>query len=410
MLRAFSFLRSGRRSYRELGSLSLITFLFGIIYGLFSFYLPIFTETAVRNVALVGMLLALVEIMGIIVDLPLGAFADRYGRRRTIFLGAILLAASALFFQFSAWSILALAISLAFYGIVVELILIPGDAELMAVSPRRRSGKFFGIYEMAHNFGYSVGPFIGGFLIWYTPPPVFWTLIGLSLLLAALALFFTKQKKEKGEPMTHAIASVIKRDHYLISSIREFSLLRFQGWMLLLFFFTFAFRWGAIALLEPLFALDIGLHPIWVGLIYSASTLPFLLFSVPAGNLSDKYGAKPFIVGGLIIMGAATFLFGFFESALLLFVFAFMAAIGDAILVPVVYAFMDTLSDRHFKGRITSVLALTEDTGYFFGPLVAGLVAHFFGFPAAFWSFGVFILIVMFIAMAIRFTNTVPNS
>lgn len=395
----------GRASYRSLASLSVLTFLFGIIYGLFSFYLPIFAEEAVKNVALVGVLLAVVEIMGILVDLPLGAFADRYGRRKTIFLGAVLLVLAALFFQLSASSLIFLVLALAFYGIVVEFVLIPEDAELMAISPRRRSGKFFGLYESAHNFGYSVGPFIGGFLIWFVSPPVFWVLIGLALILALWALFFVKQKPQKGESAVRALSFVMKRDHYFLSSIREFQLLGFEGWLLLLFFFTFAFRWGAIALLEPLFALDLGLHPVWVGLIYSASTLPFLFFSAWVGSASDKYGVKPFIAGGLFLMGVATFLFGAFEEAWVLFALSFIAAIGDSLLVPVVYASLDTLSDYRFKGRITSVVALTEDSGYFFGPLVAGLAAHYFGFPVTFYAFGVFILLIMMVAMFIKFQS-----
>lgn len=384
--------------------ISVLTFLFGIVYGLFSFYLPIFAEGAVKNVALVGILLALVEIAGIFVDLPFGAFADRYGRRRTIFLGALLLGFSAFFFQLSSFSIIAIAVALIFYGIVIELVLIPEDAELMALSPRRHSGRFFGIYESAHNFGYAIGPFIGGILIWrYASPPVFWTLAVLCFILAVWALFFKSKRGEHGQSLFSAARSVIKRDHYLVSSIREFSSLGFQGWMLLLFFFTFAFRWGAIALLEPLFALDLGLHPVWVGLIYSASTLPFIFFSGPAGFYSDKYGVKPFIVAGLSLMALATFLFGAFTGAIVLFTLAFMAAIGDAILVPVVYASFDALASRHFKGRITSVVAIAEDSGYFFGPLIAGPIVYLFGFPAAFYSFGIFILAVTGVAFFVKF-------
>lgn len=279
MAHPYRFLLRDHKSYRDLVIISVLTFIFGIIYGLFSFYLPIFVEGAVKNVALVGIFLALVEIMGILVDLPFGAFADRYGRRRTIFLGAILLGVAAFFFQLSAVSVIILAFALAFYGIVIELVLIPGDAELMSLSPRMRSGRFFGIYESAHNFVYAVGPFIGGFLIWYSPPPVFWALIVLSLFLVVWSFFFKNKKEESGETILNAARAVIKRDHYFISSIKEFRLLGFRGWVLLLFFFTFAFRWGAIALLEPLFALNLNLHPIWVGLIYSASTLPFIFLA-----------------------------------------------------------------------------------------------------------------------------------
>ena len=134
MAHVVSLFRHDRKSYQQLTRLSAVTFVFGLIYGLFSFYLPIFVESSVKNIAVVGMFLAVVEIMGMAVDLPLGAFADRVGRRKTIFLGALSLFFSALIFELSSGSLLLLATALVFYGVIVELVLIPQDAELMALN------------------------------------------------------------------------------------------------------------------------------------------------------------------------------------------------------------------------------------------------------------------------------------
>lgn len=280
MIRPSIFL--SQKSYRELRLVSFTAFLFGIIYGLFSFYLPIFTNSLLENVAYAGLFLALVEFTGIAFDLPIGAFTDRYGRRRTILLGSILLTAAALLFQ--VWqSIFGLLVALAAYGIVIELVIIATDAELMAVSPRHRSGKFFGIYEALHNFGYSVGPFLGGVLLLFSPPPVFWTLITLCLCLFGFTYFFLEKREKKDGSILHTAEEVIRKDHFFESSIKEFMKIGFTGWMLSLFYFTYAFRWGAFALLEPIFALRLGIDPIWVGLIYGAATLPFLFFE-PIGR------------------------------------------------------------------------------------------------------------------------------
>lgn len=390
-----------RRSYRELSLVSFAAFIFGIIYGLFSFYLPIFVEDIVKNVALVGIFLALVEVAGLLFDLPIGAFTDRYGRRRTIMLGAVLLALSALFFE--AWqTLLGLAVTLVAYGIVIEFVIIANDAELMAVSPRHRSGRFFGIYEALHNFGYSIGPFLGGFLLLFTSPPVFWVLALFCLLLFFFAYFFLEKRERKHDSFLHTTEEVIRKDHFFAGSIREFRKVGFIGWILLLFYFTFAFRWGAFALLEPIFALRLGIDPVWVGLIYGASTLPFLFFSPFAGNFVDRYGVKLPTAVSLFLMGSATFLFGTSESPYLLFFFAFVAAIGDSILVPTLLASFDTLSSRHLKGRISSVVNVVEDSGYLLAPLLAGLIAHFLGFAWAFYAFGLFIFAVTAIALFVR--------
>ena len=341
------------------------------------------------------------ELVGLLFDLPIGAFTDRYGRRRTIILGALLLGVSALLFQ--AWqTVLGLAVALVFYGIVIEFVIIATDAELMAVSPRGRSGRFHGIYEALHNFGYAVGPFLGGVLLSFAPPPVFWTLATVCLLLFLFALFFMEKRETKHDSILATAEAVIEKDRFLVSSIKEFRKIGFAGLMLSLFYFAFSFRWGAIALLEPIWTLKLGIDPLWVGAIYGASALPFLFVSPFAGNFTDHHGSKRAIVAGLFLMGTATFLFGTAQNPYLLFAYAFIAAVGDAILVPTVLASFDTLASRHFKGRISSAVNVVEDFGYLLSPIPAGLIAHFIGFDWAFYLFGTFILCIMVVALFTR--------
>ena len=282
-----AFIRN-HKAYRELSLVSFAAFLFGIIYGLFSFYLPIFAENILQNIALVGVFLAIVEVVGLLFDLPIGAFTDRYGRRRTIILGSLLLACAAIFFE--AWqTFLGLAVTLAVYGIVIEFVIISTDAELMAISPRHRSGKFFGIYEALHNFGYTLGPFLGGVLLLLTPPPIFWVLAGFCLMLFFFAYFFMERRETKHESFIKTAEEVIVKDHFFAGSIKEFRKIGFVGWVLCLFYFTYAFRWGAFAMLGPIFTLRLGIDPIWVGLIYGSATLPFLFLSPSSGSFVDRF-------------------------------------------------------------------------------------------------------------------------
>ena len=101
-------------------------------------------------------------------------------------------------------------------------------------------------------------------------------------------------------------------------------------------------------------------------------------------------------------MGTGTFLFGTSENPYILFVYALIASMGDAILVPTILASFDTLSSRHFKGRISSAVNVVEDFGYLLAPIPAGFIAHFIGFSWAFYLFGAFILCVMVVALFTR--------
>jgi len=101
-------------------------------------------------------------------------------------------------------------------------------------------------------------------------------------------------------------------------------------------------------------------------------------------------------------MGGATVLFGFSENVYMLFLLALIAAIGDSILVPAILAAFDQLSTNHSKGRISSVVNVVEDFGYLTAPLLAGVLAYFFGFSVTFALFGAFILLIMVIAFVVK--------
>lgn len=89
-----------RPIYARFHTLVALGFLFGVVYGAFSLALPILAEEVFASIAVLGLVFALPELFGIFLDIPLGAFANRFGRRHTIFYSGLLLALSAFFFIF----------------------------------------------------------------------------------------------------------------------------------------------------------------------------------------------------------------------------------------------------------------------------------------------------------------------
>ncbi|OHA08890.1 MAG: hypothetical protein A3A44_02240 [Candidatus Sungbacteria bacterium RIFCSPLOWO2_01_FULL_60_25] len=222
--------------YKRFYGLSFLGFLFGVIYGIFSLTLPLLAEHELSNVALLGVIFALPELVGVLLDVPLGGFANRFGRRHTIFYSGILLALSAAGFALFPHPLVFL-LTLIFYEIAMQAYIIPADAELMAISPSRRSGKFNGIVEGLHNFGFSVGPIIAGFLIARSIEYPFWLAFVLSLLLAGLSFRFLRPEAS-AEPFTAAVEHLWRRDRIFRSSISEFLELGFVG-MFTTFLFLF---------------------------------------------------------------------------------------------------------------------------------------------------------------------------
>lgn len=390
-----------RPIYARFHALIALGFLFGIVYGAFSLVLPILADKVFANIAILGLVFALPELFGIFLDIPLGAFANRFGRRHTIFYSGVLLAVSAFIFIKFPNPFLFL-LTLIFYELATQAYIIPADAELMALSPGRHAGRFNGITEGFHNFGYALGPMIAGWLlVWSVPSALWFAFAGAVAMILLSALFLPRENRS--EPFFSSISDVWRRDKVFLSGIKEFKQLGFLGSYLAFLFFVSSMNWGFIALLEPLYTTGIGLSEKFVGLIFAGFTLPFLLVSFYAGKYIDKQGAKGVTVSGLFLMAISMIGFGMSVNPIVLFLFALVHGVGEALLLTSVMSMIDELSSYHTKERISGVKVFAESAGFFVGPLLAGIAVAFLNFSPTFISLGFATLILAIVTRFVSF-------
>ena len=392
-----------RPIYARFHALVTLGFLFGIVYGAFSLALPIFADKIFVNIALLGLVFALPELFGIFLDIPLGAFTNRFGRRHTIFYSGVLLAISAfLFIKFPDPFLFLL--TLIFYELATQAYIIPADAELMALSPGRHAGRFNGITEGFHNFGYALGPMIAGWLLVWGIPSALWFAFTGAVAMIFISAFFLP-KETRSEPFFSSISDVWRRDKVFISGIKEFRQLGFIGSYLVFLFFLSAVHWGFINILEPIYTTDLGFDEKFVGLIFAGFTLPFFLVSFYAGKYIDKQGAKRVTVAGLFLMAISMIGFGLSISPTVLFLFALVHGVGEAFLLVSVMSTIDELSSYHTKERISGVKVFAESAGFFVGPLIAGVAVALLNFSPTFLALGFatlgFALITLFVSFDI---------
>ena len=389
-----------RPIYARFHALVALGFLFGIVYGVFSLALPILANQVFVNIALLGLIFALPELFGVFLDIPLGAFANHFGRRHTILYSGILLAISAfLFIKFPNPFLFLLA--LIFYELATQAYIIPADAELMALSPGRRTGRFNGITEGFHNFGYTLGAMIAGWILVWGIPSALWFAFAGAVAMILISTFFLPRETHP-EPFFSSVSNVWRRDKVFISGIREFRQLGFLGSYLAFLFFVSSAHWGFNALLEPLYTTDLGLDEKFVGLIFAGFTLPFLLVSFYAGKYIDKQGAKGVTVSGLFLMAISMIGFGMSVNPIVLFIFALVHGVGEALLLTSVMSMIDELSSYHTKEKISGVKVFAESTGFFIGPLLAGIAVAFLNFSPTFIALG---LVTLGLALVTRFVS-----
>jgi MFS family permease len=140
--------------------------------------------------------------------------------------------------------------------------------------------------------------------------------------------------------------------------------------------------------LNTLYAIELGAKPFEIGLLLSTYGLFALVLAVYAGRVSDRYGVRMPVVGG-VIMSVAGILFPYFWPGLAA-VFISAAITGTAFIF--VQVGLQTLTGSLASGaartRNINSYALVVSTADFFGPVLAGFAIDQAGHVATYLWLG----------------------
>ena len=129
---------------------------------------------------------------------------------------------------------------------------------------------------------------------------------------------------------------------------------------------------GAVYPYLPVFLReDTGASLRSIGLIAGAFYFAVLVFSVPAGRLSDRIGRKPMIVGGTALYAGATLLLVTTRDPWLFALFRTIEGIGAAAVVPAAQAFVAEISTDEHRSQAYGWLTTAQYAGLIIGPALA---------------------------------------
>lgn len=113
-----------------------------------------------------------------------------------------------------------------------------------------------------------------------------------------------------------------------------------------------------------------------LGFLVAGFALAQFLFSPIAGDLSDRYGRKPFIVAGLIIYAFSQVLFGFADAVWVLFLSRFLGGFGAALIAPPIMAYVADITTHEERGKGMGMLGASMSLGFMVGPGFGGFLAN----------------------------------
>jgi len=140
---------------------------------------------------------------------------------------------------------------------------------------------------------------------------------------------------------------------------------------------------GLIAALEPIINHRLDQHTTWFGLQFGAFVLSQVVLQIPVGRASDRWGRRPFLLVGLLILVPATLAQGVVTTSWGMLATRLGQGIAAALVFAPGLALAGDIASQRDTGTKLSVLTMSFGLGTAIGPLAAGFLVQF-GFVAPF--------------------------
>ncbi|NKE36825.1 MFS transporter [Natronococcus sp. JC468] len=115
----------------------------------------------------------------------------------------------------------------------------------------------------------------------------------------------------------------------------------------------------------------------WFGLQFSAFIIAQILLQTPIGRACDRYGRRPFILTGMVILIPATMAQGLVASSVAMFLARLAQGVAGAMVFAPALALAGDLAGEGESGSKLSVLTMAFGFGIAIGPLSSGALIGF---------------------------------
>lgn len=347
----------------------------GITKSLLSTYLKSlgFSSAAIGYVASARGAKALVDIIA-------GYISDRFGRKKSAYIGQFFLVISHIMYGLSA-KLGGFITSGALHGVGAGFnagAATFGAADLM----KRSKGLGQGLLECMNYSAQAIFGFVALWLFYKYNAHLPFILLGLAPILGAMVIW-----KYMKEPRDISGKAPTKHVHPKDASAFFLKILT-NPRMLAVYYSAFLTKFvddGILKVFLPLYVFsnshftDPASKAAEAALITTISTTAFAITVAPAGWLSDMIGRKPCMVMGTFLLTVSVLAMPYAMTSWAVTLIAIAIATGNALIYPAAPAATADVVPEEYRATGMGAYKFTHDLGIFVGPLMVGLVKEFFG-------------------------------
>jgi len=388
--------------HRAIFSVFLLSGSWAIVGGLFQPLLPLYVASIGGSATDVG-LASSSHALAMLFSEPLwGLMGDRSGAAMPLLVSRLVTGTVfvAFLLRTDVWWVFVLQFVRGLFDVALAPI---GRALLATLLPRQKRGTAMAMWYTTNQFGRSGMGFVGGGIVDTLGFRVLFVICA-ALTMGSAILGFLGLRRLPGvhperpvsldEPEGPSLPAPrartrreLMRPFLIISGVTALGTCAQSGWR------TFVPLYAAVAL---------GLSASEIGWLFTISGLAVLAFTVPGGQLADRFGRRPLLLAGLglSLIPTLAIAIGLAASFAALLALMVVGSMGNAAFNPARTALLSDLAPAGRHGTVIGIYGMAEDVGLLIGPLAGGLLWDRYGPAAAFSAFA----LVSLIALGTAFT------
>ena len=366
-------------------------------FGMFTPILPQYANLLGIDATVLSYVYSLYNVALIVCLIPAGVMADRLGRVKTIVIGLILFAVSSLMLAFVK-DLTQFAIARTIEGVGSALATPAVFVLTTDLAPTDRRGSGMGFTATLETVGYLASPTVGGIIaqtFGLTFP--FYAAFLLALLSAVFVLPIKDRARALGSsPSVSSPLAAYRSLRQNLSENRSLPTLCFRG-------FIIGITQGLYVLIFVLYmSFRLGMAPVQIGFAFSLISGSILAFTFFAGHFSDRYGRKPFVILGGIIIASGVVAFSFANSLLEVYLVCLILGLGVALNNAPINALLADSIIPDMRAKVMGGYEVIVSLGRTLGLLLLGGL-YVMSVTAPFYIIGAFMLLtVVLVALFVR--------